>query len=272
MRLAVPGLATLVLLAGCASEKPAAPAPGASATVQAAASASPAASVSPLAEARSVSEYDALYEFDYAYPVQAAAIPQLRKLLDDDLAAQRSELVDEARGARTDAKGSEYPYYPHSRHYEWQVVADLPAWLSLSTLVGGFTGGAHPNYVFDTILWDKRAGQRRDPRALFASNEALSRAIRQPFCDALDRQRSKKRGEPVRRDSGEMFSECIDPVAETVILGSSNGKAFNRIGILVPPYEAGSYAEGAYEVTLPVTPAVLATVKPEFRASFVAAR
>ena len=70
--------------------------------------------------------------------------------------------------------------------------------------------------------------------------------------------------------SADMFDECIDPVAETVILGSSNGQSFNRIGILVPPYEAGPYAEGDYEVTVPVTSAVLAAVKPEYRSSFSA--
>jgi hypothetical protein len=31
---------------------------------------------------------------------------------------------------------------------------------------------------------------------------------------------------------------------------------------------AGSYAEGAYEVTLPVSPAVLETVKPAYAAAF----
>jgi len=53
-----------------------------------------------------------------------------------------------------------------------------------------------------------------------------------------------------------------------VLLGSSDRKAFNRIGLLAAPYVAGSYAEGTYEVTLPVTPAVLQAVKPEYKAAF----
>ena len=57
-----------------------------------------------------------------------------------------------------------------------------------------------------------------------------------------------------------------------MILGSSNGKAFDRIGILVAPYEAGPYAEGDYEITLPVTDAVIAAVKPEYRPSFASRR
>jgi hypothetical protein len=53
-----------------------------------------------------------------------------------------------------------------------------------------------------------------------------------------------------------------------VLLGSSDKQRFNRIGLIAAPYVAGSYAEGPYEITLPVTPAVLAAVKPEYKAAF----
>ena len=45
-----------------------------------------------------------------------------------------------------------------------------------------------------------------------------------------------------------------------------------RIGFLIAPYIAGPYVEGSYDVTLPVTPALLAKVKPGFRDSFSVAR
>ena len=65
-----------------------------------------------------------------------------------------------------------------------------------------------------------------------------------------------------------MFYDCIKPSEQTVILGSSNGKAFDKIGILVGPYAAGPYAEGDYELTFPVTARLLAAAKPEYRAAF----
>ena len=77
-----------------------------------------------------------------------------------------------------------------------------------------------------------------------------------------------KRGTPVAPGSSDEFDKCIDPADETVILGSKVRFGFDRIGIRIAPYNAGPYAEGAYEVTLPVTPAVIAAVRPEFRASF----
>ena len=101
-----------------------------------------------------------------------------------------------------------------------------------------------------------------------AMSVALSAAIRAPFCAALNQQRAEKRGEPVDPKSKQEFDTCIDPAKQTVILGSTDKAHFNRIGILVDPYAAGPYAEGNYEVTLPVTAAVLKAVKPLYRRAF----
>lgn len=264
---------SFLALAACKKEAPV-PQPsmnassGASATPSQAAAAAPA----PAGQARSVKEENDRYDFEYAYPAAAGAIPALKAKLDADLAAQRAELVAEAKEGADDAKQGDYPYHPHSRMMDWKVVTDLPNWLSMSTIVSTFEGGAHPNYVYDAMLWDKTANRQRDALDLFTSKKALSDAIGKAFCDAIDRQRTKKRGEPIARASGEMFTNCLDPVDYTVILGSAGRQGFDRIGILVPPYEAGPYAEGSYEVTLPITGKVLALVKPEYRASFVVAR
>src|SRR5690606_15626330 len=146
----------------------------------------------------------------------------------------------------------DFPYNPLSRSIEWKAVTDLPGYLSLSAAVSTYEGGAHGNYFSDALVWDRQAGARREPVDFFTSKQALSKAIRDDFCRALDRERAKRRGEPVKRDSGNMFDECIDPVESTVILGSSHGKAFDRLGVLVGPYAAGPYVEGSYEVTLPM--------------------
>ena len=220
------------------------------------------------ARGRAVEVSNELYEFSYAYPDAVGPIPGLAALLDARLEKARSQLISSARDDRAAAKKDGYPYRPHSFGAKWSIVTELPDWLSLSAEIYTYSGGAHGMSAFDALLWDRRAETARKPADLFASTDALRAAIRVPFCDALDREREKRRGEPVRRDSGQMFSECIDPVAQTLILGSSNGKTFDRIGILVGPYEAGPYAEGTYEVTLPVTGKVMATLKPQYRTSF----
>lgn len=222
----------------------------------------------PVAAGRSVEASNDLYEFSFSYPDAAGAIPRLKELFDTRIYMEREKLASSAGDERKEAKKQGYPFHPHSYGAKWQAVADLPGWLSLSADLYSFTGGAHGMSNFDSLLWDRRAETLRKPRDLFVSPDALRDAIREPFCDELDRQRETRRGEPVQRDSGQMFTECIDPVAQTLILGSTNGQTFDRIGILIAPYEAGPYVEGTYDVTLPVTGKVMAALKPQYRNSF----
>jgi hypothetical protein len=266
MRAAI--LAVLVLVSGC---KRAAEQTMPAAVASAAATAVPEHAPSP-ARPRVVKEETRLFSFAYSYPAEAAAIPGLKALLDGELAKARAEVVGSAREGQEAAKGGGFPFHPYERETKWQVVADLPGWLSLSATLYDYSGGAHPNHGYAALLWDKAAGKRRAVAELFASKAALSGAIREKFCDALDRERAQRRGTPVDRKSGDEFDWCIDPAESTVILGSSDHRTFDRIGVLVGPYEAGPYAEGDYEITLPVDAAVLAAVRPEYRAAFSASR
>lgn len=261
----------VLLLAACRGGEETAPTPKESkaAINHSVASAAPAV---PAAKARKVEEENALYAFAYAYPAEAAAIPALAAALDADLAEQRSEIAAEAREGKAAAGETGFPFNPYDYSASWSVVTETPGWLSLSGTRGGFTGGAHPNHWNDALLWDKQANQRRNALDLFTSKAALTAAIQAPFCAALNRERAKRRGEPVQPGSGDPFAECIDPAESTIILGSSNKRAFDRIGILVDPYEAGPYVEGDYEVTLPVSAALLRAVRPEYRQSFATGR
>ena len=218
--------------------------------------------------ARKVKETGPIYDFEYAYPAEAGAIPALKAWLDADLKKQREDLIAEAKDGKADAKTNDYPFNGYSSGLTWSRVADLPGWLSLSGLTYEFTGGAHPNHGYAALLWDKTANRQRAATDLFLSKAAFSAAIRGPFCDLLDRQRETKRGEKINRASGDEFDACIDPAESTLILGSTNHQTFDRLGVLIGPYEAGPYAEGDYEVNLRVTQAVLDAVKPEFKAAF----
>jgi len=258
-------------ISGCGSKDPG-PAPGASVAAETqappvAAPASPAAPP-PVPAGRAEKEENEVYSFAYSYPGAAAAIPALRDILDRQLEADRSDLVSSARSGKAEAEKDGFPYHAYERQTDWKVVTDLPDWLSLSSQHYEFSGGAHGMTVSDSLLWDRRAQVARKPAELFASQDALRAAIQAPFCAGLDKERARKRGGPVEQGSGQMFSECIDPTASTLILGSTGHAAFDRIGILVAPYEAGPYAEGSYEVTLPVTDKIVAALKPQYRAAF----
>lgn len=222
-------------------------------------------------EARKVKIANDFFEFDYSYPAAAAGIPGLKSWLEADIGKQQSRLAKEARAAAKEAKTDNFPFRPWAVGVDWKVVTDLPGWLSLSATLYEDSGGAHPNHGYAALLWDKSAGQQRKAEDLFTDKAALSAAIREPFCALLDKERTKRRGETVVR-SGEWPNNCIDPVVSTVILGSSDRAHFNRIGILVGPYEAGAYAEGDYDITLPVDARVMAAVRPEYRGAFAAGK
>lgn len=215
---------------------------------------------------RSVEVSNDLYEFAFSYPDAAGGIAPLKAHLDDRLDRARAELVSSAEEDRASAKKEGFPYHAHSYSAAWKVVTDLPGWLSLSAELYGYTGGAHGMSNFDSLLWDRSTESTRQPLDLFTSPAALSSALRQRFCNALDAERVKRRGAPTKPD--DIFGECIDPVEQTVLLGSSNGKTFDRIGFEIAPYSAGPYAEGSYEVTLPVDGAVMRALKPQYRTSF----
>lgn len=209
---------------------------------------------------------EAKRDFAYSWPAEVSAVPELAARFtaerDKLLAEQKTEwaeVLEELAGEECIACTS--------RSFEkgWEVVADLPRFLSLSASFYLYTGGAHGNGAFDALVWDREAKAAFDPKAMFTSPEALQKALGGPWCKALKTERQKRLG-PDYSDDG--FFQC-PPIADlTVLVGSSDRRAFDRIGLIAAPYVAGSYAEGAYEMTFPVTPAVLAAVKPEYKAAF----
>ena len=270
-RLAV-SLISVALLAACKSEAPPPAAPSAAGLASTSVSPGPSAHATASASASEsgaskVAESSDLYEFDYSYPVEAGRIAALRDWLDAERAKARAQLIEDATSGRAEAKQSGFEYHAYAQGRAWEKVAETPRFLSLSAQIYDYTGGAHPNHGYDSLLFDKQAGKRIAPLDLFASKTALDAVIQQPFCALLDKERGKRRGEPVVHDS-EMFNDCIKPSEQTVILGSSNGRTFDKVGVLVGPYAAGSYAEGDYEFTLPVTAALLKAVKAEYREAF----
>ena len=263
-------LIAAALLAACKSE---APSPAATATASSAATASASAPRATAVASASgggaskVAESTDLFEFDYSYPAEAGRIPALKAWLDAERTKSRAQLIEEATAGRAEAKQSGFEYHAYALGRAWEKVTETPRFLSLSAQIYDYSGGAHPNHGTDSLLFDKQAGTRLEPLDLFASKAAFDAVIRQPFCALLDKERGKRRGEPVVRDKG-MFDDCIKPSEQTVILGSSNGRTFDKLGVLIGPYAAGPYAEGDYEFTLPVTAALMRAVRADYRGEF----
>lgn len=208
------------------------------------------------------------YTFSYAWPDAAGAIPALRRELAADEESARQALERNATKGRERATRDHMPFAPFSHRQEWQVAADLPGWLSLTSLTGRQDGSGHPGYAYSAVLWDKTAGRRRALLDLFADKAALDGAIRAPFCAALQAQRAHKRSGQASLGSDSRFDACPDPLAQVVAPAATSGPRFDHLVVLIAPLVAGPYGEGTYEIALPVTPAVLAALRPDRRQAF----
>lgn len=215
-----------------------------------------------------VVERTELYIFNYSWPQQAGQIEPLADWLNKKLTAQRKALADEARREAQDARENGFPFNTYSSGTAWEVVADLPQYLSLSADLSSYRGGAHPNYGFDTMVWDKERDSALEPIEFFVSAKALDSALGKQLCDRLNVERTRRRGIPVDPAAGDAFNSCVKVDETNLLLGSRSGKKFDRIGVQIAPYLAGPYAEGSYEFTFNMTPALLAQVKPEYRDAF----
>ena len=220
------------------------------------------------ANATSISEKLQGGEFtmEYSWPAAVSAIPALARRLGEERDRIAAEEKAEWREMIVDCPKDAVSCRNRSFGKEWKVVANLPSYLSLSADVSTYRGGAHGNYGMESLVWDKRRGEAVEGIDLFRSPEALGEAVAARYCKALDQKRFGRRG--IELPSDDPFSDCPTMDELAVLVGSSNGKTFDRMTLYAAPYVAGSYAEGAYEVDLDIDRAVIAAVKPAYRRDF----
>jgi Deacetylase PdaC len=213
------------------------------------------------------------YEFDYSYPSIAAQIPQLKKRIEKDKAKELYELQAMTKGFIADqpqrAKAETF-----SVSAGWETVTNLPGYLSLTYSNWSYTGGAHGNWWRSSVVWDRKEQKLLDPLEMFGSKAAFDEEVQTQYCDLLDAERSERRGgEKIDRSQGDDWMQaCPKPSELVVILGSSDGKTFNRMSVYAAPYAVGPYSEADYEIGLPITSQLLGIVKPAYRSSFAVTR
>jgi hypothetical protein len=258
---AVPFLSAL-LLAACGQQPP-------SLANEAAATAPVATPAQPPTKPFSADEENDLIEFHYAWSAEAAAVPQLVDRLRKDMEKVKAELVAGAEEdkAMRETQGLEFHGFMSSTDY--QTAGQSDRLLSLSVEAGSYTGGAHGNAGVSALMWDRAAARQIQFAEMFTARANMDRLLTQRWCDALNKEREKKRGEPV--GGGGMFDECprLDEIA--IIPGDKNGnRRFETLAMVASPYVAGPWAEGSYEIELAMTTELLAALKGEYRGSFEA--
>lgn len=219
------------------------------------------------ANAVKVERNSAALEFSYSYPAEAAAIPALNRRFQADLATQyrkASKLgLEDLKIYKEQKRGGISDFFS----MEWTTAGQTPRLLSLQNQLSTFTGGAHPNTSYGALLWDRRLGREIRMETLFLRSGAFAALTRSRYCAALDAER-KKRREGEKLDLPD-FNACpkYSELAITAVDKDRNNR-FDSIAFVASPYTAGPYAEGEYEVSLPVTSQLIAAIKPDYRSSF----
>jgi hypothetical protein len=213
----------------------------------------------------------AALDFNYEWSAEAAAIPALDLRLYNEAKRNLAEAQKNAREDQALAKQQKRNFNQHEFSMAWATAGETPRLLSLTSDLGAFEGGAHPNSNYGSLLWDRQLNREIGLNALFGSPAQFAAVTRSTYCKKLNAERMKRR-EGAKLDLPE-FNAC-PKFSELAIYPSDknrNGR-FDRIVFVASPYVAGPYVEGEYEINVPVAPQLIAALKPDYRPSFEAQR
>ncbi len=178
-----------------------------------------------------------------------AAHPGLRFKLYQDGVRELTTFITEARNdhARLLKAGGKPQTYEHT--ISWTITAATPRLLSAWETWYDYAGGAHPNSGSEGLLWDA-ADDREIARGDLFRPGADQARLDAALCEAVRRAKAERQGSvgDSRTWPCPKWSESNYVFAPSVIEGKLGGLIF-----LFDPYAIGPYAEGTYEVTVPLS-------------------
>lgn len=205
-------------------------------------------------------------DFAYSWPAEVSAVPALVKRFSADMRKQRAETIAGGKefNAMRKKMGGAPVGYMHAT--EISTAGQSARLLSLEIGYAEYSGGAHSNYGYDSLLWDRRANREIPFGALFIRPGSFTALTRPSYCKALDAERLKRReGEKLEGE----FAQC-PKYSDLAIAPADEDKdrRFDTIRFIAAPYTAGPFSEGEYALELPVTRQLIAAIKPLYRPSF----
>lgn len=132
-----------------------------------------------------------------------------------------------------------------------------------------FEGGAHGNTAYDALLWDAGANDAIDVTDLFTDRYAALAHLDRAFCARLRAMQAERFG---GEQIGEPWERCPLLHEQVIAPAAAPGGSFTAFKVVVPPYVAGPYSMGSFEIDLPVGAALIAMLRPEYREAFAVNR
>src|SRR4249919_638958 len=221
----------------------------------------------PAAKPFAYDEENDLIDYHFGWPAEAAAVPQLVVRFQAAMTRDKAELLANAKADKAEREKQGFPFNGYMSSTEYETAGQSGRLLSLRADFGAYTGGAHGNSGTKGLLWDRSANRELKFGDLFAAADNMERLLTQPWCDALNKTREEKRGEPV--GGGGMFDECPQLSEISVIPTDKDGNGkFEQLTVVADPYVAGPYVEGSYEIELLVTGDLVAAIRSDYRENF----
>ncbi|NBB51077.1 DUF3298 domain-containing protein [Rhizobium sp. CRIBSB] len=182
-------------------------------------------------------------------PEAVKAQPDLHARLYSDEVRKLRQFVEGAQSDRTEAGGEGLPAY--EKTVTVTTALETGRLLSLKRTDFDFSGGAHPNTLFTSVLWDKALKQQLTPLRLFRTGADMS-SLDNALCAAIN---AAKRARVPDSDTvvlGGKDWACPLAMETPFVLAPGNlgGKAGGLV-FLIGAYQVGPYAEGAYEISVP---------------------
>ncbi len=240
--------AASAVLSGCEREREPTPAPAPAATPSPG-NVTPADAAAPLA----FESKNQFAEVKLELPAAIKGHPDLHAQLYAASVRDLRQFVEGAQADRTEAGGDdEMP--PYAKTILFKPGAETGKLFSLSQMNWDFTGGAHGNAQWGSVLWDKALKRRITAADLFRKGANMA-ALDQALCAAANTAKKARdpAAETVSLTPGAMWT-CPRAAQTAFVLapGTTPGKA-GGLTFLIAPYQIDSFAAGTYELTVPLS-------------------
>jgi hypothetical protein len=202
------------------------------------------------------------YAFALAYDSEIRTVPALEAMLREEARSAERWIAGIARDWVREREQAGAEIFPLSYSALWSIDAAMPDLVAASGSIQHYTGGAHGGIEFKTILIDRRRGRRIALADLFTDRARAWPLIQDGFCAALREEMGERRG------TDESGAECPVAAQQPITLKPGPDGRIDSFYALLNPYVAGSWAEGPYDFTFPMTAELLALIKPEYREAF----
>jgi hypothetical protein len=161
------------------------------------------------------------------------------------------QFIEGAQGELTEA-GAETDRPKYEKTITITAAAETARLFSLKRVDFDYSGGAHPNTLTSGLLWDKALKRRIGLTDLLRKDADLT-ALDQALCSAINAAKRARvpDGASITFDGKDFSCPRAADTAFVLTPGTVPGRAAG-LTFLIGPYQVGPYAEGGYEIALPV--------------------